>query len=64
MWSTLAKKNENDKIYWTRNLDEMESVKFTFDKERFFNLNNIRNALQKSKMKYLIKKIQTMPSFI
>lgn len=26
MWSTLAKKNENDKIYWTRNLDEMESV--------------------------------------
>lgn len=37
MWSTLAKKNENDKIYWTRNLDEMESVKFTFDKERFFN---------------------------
>ena len=64
MWSTLAKKNENDKIYWTRNLDEMESVKFTFDKERFFSLNNIRNALQKSKMKYLIKKIQTMPSFI
>lgn len=62
MWSTLAKKNENDKIYWTKNLDEMESVKFTFDKERFFSLNKIRNALQKCKMKYLIKKIQTMPS--
>ena len=38
MFSKLQKKNENDKIYWTRNLDEMESIWFTFDKEHFFNL--------------------------
>ncbi len=45
MFSKLQKKNENDKIYWTRNLDEMESIWFTFDKEHFFNLKEYPKCL-------------------
>ena len=47
IFSELKKKNDNDKIYWTRNLEEMEEVYFTFDKVTFFNLKDYPKLLTK-----------------
>ena len=38
MLSDFYKKNKNDKIWWTSNLDSFGEFLFSFDKKKIFNL--------------------------